>query len=677
MRKSTAVTLGLGYFLLIASAPSVASERLYIVKDSQAAATIVIPQPTPHWTSQAAQWLQAYLQESTGATLSIVTEDQAPTSQTIVSIGHTRLAQEAGIKVDDLDWDGCKLQVKDSTLFLIGRDQEKPLKNPNKGAHGTARAVVTFLEDFCGVRWFLPGPEGDWVPQHQDIAVPTGLNEKAVPAFAFSDGRYPYASKFLGDDLNPAALANNFRVGIAANTGGHTFNWLLPPAEYFPDHPEYFALIDGKRHFNPERPYLCDSNPEIVKILLRGIQEKFDEGYDVVSLGQTDGYMRCQCDRCEALDDYRGVGPNQSWNDFLYSDRQGLRDRPADRLFLLFKKIIDGARLSHPDKKILIMSYGPTTWPSKKISDFGDNSWVELSIQEPEVVEAWSGKTRGMTGYVYWFDIQLPMGLDVHATPKELAEKIRFLHGQGFIGMYHFPETAWGLNGPVYYELGKLMGDPYRDYQELVAEYCHGVFEKAGNTMIAFYETLYADREQILTLNQRRPSRIPKDMTTEEIYLQHYTPQRLQRLEQLLTQSESEADSQRACGWLRLVREEFEFAKRLTLLIQAYRQYQQDATDLNLAEVKLRVDAFNQLRGQIINYEKEYADRWFPGHAHYCNFLTADARLEGAVYYKSWQSRRSAALERGVKGLALGYGGGPGYSYVREPLTLDLSQPPM
>jgi hypothetical protein len=36
-------------------------------------------------------------------------------------------------------------------------------QNPANNAKGTAKAVVTFLEDFCGVRWFLPGPEGAFV----------------------------------------------------------------------------------------------------------------------------------------------------------------------------------------------------------------------------------------------------------------------------------------------------------------------------------------------------------------------------------------------------------------------------------------------------------------------------------------------------------------------------------
>ena len=45
------------------------------------------------------------------------------------------------------------------------------------------------------------------------------------------------------------------------------------------------------------------------------------------------------------------------------------------------------------------------------------------------------------------------------------------------------------------------------------------------------------------------------------------------------------------------------------------------------------------------------------------------------------RERKDKALERGVEGVAIGYGGGlveivNGYSYIREPLTLDFSKEP-
>jgi hypothetical protein len=115
--------------------------------------------------------------------------------------------------------------------------------------------------------WFLPGPNGANVPTHRDLIVDADYDKTFIPPFGFSDGRFPYESGFLpGDATTPASLANNFRVAIAANTGGHTFTWLVPAKIYFDQHPEYFALIGGKRTAAGNQ--LCTSNPEVKQLIL-------------------------------------------------------------------------------------------------------------------------------------------------------------------------------------------------------------------------------------------------------------------------------------------------------------------------------------------------------------------------------------------------------------------------
>jgi len=104
-------------------------------------------------------------------------------------------------------------------------------------ADGNCRAVLTFLEDFCGVRWFLPGPEGEFVPKTADISVPAHLAKTVNPAFA--DGKFPFGSKGKWlDNITPAAIANNFQKGVAVEPGGHSYGHLVPAEGYFKDNPE-------------------------------------------------------------------------------------------------------------------------------------------------------------------------------------------------------------------------------------------------------------------------------------------------------------------------------------------------------------------------------------------------------------------------------------------------------
>ena len=125
-----------------------------------------------------------------------------------------------------------------------------------------------FLEDVVGVRWFLPGPRGQFIPRSLDLSVPRQLDRSFVPAIAFSSGRFPFGSKGQWlENVTPAAIANNYRNGIAATSGGHTY-YAMVPEHHFDEHPEYFALIDGKR--TSDGHHLCSTNPEVKQLLVEG-----------------------------------------------------------------------------------------------------------------------------------------------------------------------------------------------------------------------------------------------------------------------------------------------------------------------------------------------------------------------------------------------------------------------
>jgi len=234
---------------------------LSFVRGGESLCTIVIPDKAPRWTVQAATWLQEYVEKASGAKLTVMPESQTPVAGTIVSIGHTRLAKQAGIGITGLKWDGCKLVVKGNVLYLMGRDNAGTRTHSYVGARGTCRAVIKFLEDHCRVRWFLPGSQGEFVPRATDIFVPRNLNQVFQPAFAYSDGRSVYDRNILDEPgLSISALANNYRKAVKAAPGGHSYYDAVPTEKYFKQHPEYFAQIGGKRN------HLCSSHPDVKRL---------------------------------------------------------------------------------------------------------------------------------------------------------------------------------------------------------------------------------------------------------------------------------------------------------------------------------------------------------------------------------------------------------------------------
>jgi hypothetical protein len=73
---------------------------------------------------------------------------------------------------------------------------------------------------------------------------------------------------FCPEDVTPGAIANNYRNGIAATSGGHSY-YKMVPQELFQEHPEYFAWIDGRR--TAEGHHLCSSNAKVKQLLIEGV----------------------------------------------------------------------------------------------------------------------------------------------------------------------------------------------------------------------------------------------------------------------------------------------------------------------------------------------------------------------------------------------------------------------
>jgi len=641
--------------------------NLDLVKDGKAVATIVIPDNEDAWTKMAAGWIAEYVKRATGADLPIVPESKAPRGA-LIAVGHTKLAEAAGIRTDDLKWDACKLVVKGEALYLLGRDTGTIPPNPKAagesydmhimdrvgdiGAKGTCRAAATFLEDACGVRWLVPAPEGTWVPQRASLSVSRDLSKTVTPVFAYANGRNIYGSPLA----SPAAYANNWRTSILMMTyGGHSYDkWV--PESLFKEHPEYFAMIAGKR--TPTGNHLCTSNPEVRQLLLKGIQNLFDHGYDWVQLGQSDGYSRCECPVCESEDTYGTLRQQagESDEEFYY---KRFRDNPCERLLLAHKWIADECRKSHPDKVVHMLVYGPTIWPSKKFDRFGDNVVVEVTNSDRRVIDAWKDKVGGMTTYEYWLDETLGLGLGCHATPQDAAEIIRSFHDKGVIGMYTGGGGgSWGLQGPTYYVLGKMMGDPGLNEKELVGEYCEGLYGKAAPAMEQFFNVFYSRSDLKLSLGgQPVPERL----------LNLYPPRIVQQLDEILKNAEADADSERARQWVKLTRDEFDYVRTVVNALVAYRAYEALETPELAAIVKKRVEEFNAYRDRVLSYDVAYASRWFPGYGTLFKYLTCSG--DTGVYYQLWEDWRAKVDVKKLAGKPVGYLS----AGVSKPFTLNFS----
>lgn len=235
----------------------------------------------------AAETLRKTLSQITGREQRVRTDD-AKTAAAI-AVGNTVYTPADASALPDGGW---RIVQTGDTLCICGT-----------GTRGLLGGVYAFLRDFCGCRWYAP--EEVVIPTSDTISVPQNVDVTYTPRFeyAFTDWRT------MCDDgiAVPNGLTGN---GCYINGFCHTLSTRYCSREkYFDEHPEYFALHDGKRSPNQ----LCLTNPDTLRIVTEEVFDVLQSGlYDpdadlqIISLTQDDNGDYCECDACKALDDANG-----------------------------------------------------------------------------------------------------------------------------------------------------------------------------------------------------------------------------------------------------------------------------------------------------------------------------------------------------------------------------------
>lgn len=659
---------------ILSGAVSLPIRALDLVREGKARATIAVAEDARFFQHGAARYIRDYLQEATGCRLPILVDTVVPAKGTIISVGHTQLARAAGITTDDLRWDGCRLVVRGRVLYVLGRDVV-PLpacKSVNHlrgaGAQGTARAAGLFVEEHLGVRWFLPTTEGVYVPVVADVTVPDDLNRTFEPTFAYTSlsFRYPHPLD---------SIAMNQREAIKFRSyGGHSWYAHVPVETYFDEHPEYFRQgAGGKR--DPGGEHLCTTNPDVRRIMLAKVRADFDKGYDLVQLGQTDGWRACQCAQCMELDDHT-------------DHRQVSLEKPCNKVWNLHLWIIDECKRSHPDKMLRVMIYGPTWAPPLEWTGLRDNVIGEIAPLTKERLAAWSGKIAGIANWTYWWHANCLDTVFVPATPPRfLQQRFREFRDMGVIGMVGSPQGQWGLGGPSHYVFCKLTGDVDVDVQALVHEYCMTVFGKGGPAMKRFFRILHQRMELTVPFKEMRAGRGADSYPAEEGFAFLYPPKVVARLDRLLRQAESKAQSTRAKNWVQLTRDEFDGVRAVVRMFVLKRAFEVAPTRERLSAVKEAVDEFEAWRERILMLPADYVRKWRPQHNELCAILLTDGRNMTADYNRpdgppsyyryhycsGFTKEEIAAIREGRKsarGRAIG--AGLGNRALNAPITWDF-----
>ena len=511
-----------------------------IARDGKPATVIVLARNPTRPAQLAAKEFAHYVGKITGAELPTVSDD-APLAQSAsnrVLIGESAETRKLGLVNGSFAVQEYLVQTQGHTLILMGRDAEEygPITYEKTGYWpttgdwrtvfflpvGSVYAVHTFLEKYCGVRWYLPGDIGEVCPTQTTLtASDVHLRTRPWTRCRWSSRQiYRDPLKFYGwrqpDERvcipvrDMALWMFRMKMGGSPYACNHAFTRYYE--RFGKTHPEWWK--DGKP--SDQYPHPDYANPELIRQAAQDAIEYFSTGKKYPG-ATADG-------------DYFAIMPNDGKKGLIWSAAgERLRNNDPDRQAgyscgwgseLVFQMVNTAAhivRQKHPDKWITCSAYAGYSLPPKTIAALEPN----VSIQragfldsafappqwkwETENLAAWSKLTPELYVWEYyltqWF--QKFKAFPV-VYPRYVARSMQFLRQIGVRGMFFeasaakLPAAAYSdgaLANPAedllnHYVTWKLLSDPSQDVEQLLQEFYPLFFGPAVPPMKEFFTLL-------------------------------------------------------------------------------------------------------------------------------------------------------------------------------------------
>ena len=459
------------------------------------AASVVLPSAPKPWERTAASELETLLgQAAKDGKVSVDGLDDA-----VFHVGDTELAKAKGL-------DSAVLPEEKWVVRSFGRD----VVLNGGGSHGAIYAVSHFLEDFVGVR-FWNDKDTD-VPEAKALALPA-LDSEGRPAFRYRDiyrsadpakstPRFAILRRLNrnGDAKVPQEWGGEFTYGPPYHC--HTFDRMIPWAEYGKEHPEWFSLWEGKRVGGVEGGQLCLANQEVRALLLRKLRENIAKGDAaakaagvpaprVYELSMNDSSKYCQCEKCMAeVEKYGHSGFHLN----------------------LVDEIADEIAKTRPELYISMLTYLYTEPPPKCGVKPRDNVIVKLCdtrsnqaapLTDPcnreflDFLTSWGGISKNLIIWDYAISFVNPSVFFPFASEFAYADTFRTFRKHNVFGVFiehEYPYTD--MYELKYYLESKLLEDPQQDAIKLVVDFMKRYFGAAGKPIFAARRHLDAIRRE-------------------------------------------------------------------------------------------------------------------------------------------------------------------------------------
>jgi hypothetical protein len=492
---------------------------------------IVIPSSPSAQEQKAATVLQDYLMQISGTALPVISASWPGSSYEII-LGQNERLDALGIAVNfnELGADGFVIKTDSLRLIIAGGNDK-----------GTLFGVYTFLEKYLGCRMYTP--EAKIIPVKDTILLGK-IEDTEIPEIKYRTIHYKasWDEEFVDwHKLNHDAEGERPAWG----TWVHTFNHLVPPEIYFKDHPEYFALRDGKRL--PTQ--LCLSNPDVVKVVIQNLRRQIARHPEARywSVSQNDNRQYCMCDECRALDEKEGAHSGTMLN-FVNQVAAEFPDYMISTLAYEYTR--KAPATIKPLKNVNIMLCSIEVRRDRPIETADDSMCVSF-VKD---VSDW-GRIAG--DIIVWdYVIQFNNLVSPFPNLQVLQPNLQFFTKNGVTAMFEQGNREVGGEFAELrtYLISKLLWDPYANSDTIINDFLKGYYGEAGKHIRQYIDEM---REALISSDQ--PLKIFGSPVEAEV--SYLRPELIARYKQIFDEAEmSVASDPKILERVRIARQPLNFA---------------------------------------------------------------------------------------------------------------------
>lgn len=404
--------------------------EIVLAEHGKAKHPITIAKNASETTRQNAATLAAYLQKMTGASFSIVEGD----GSSGIALG--RQEDFSGLpKTFDAHPSDPKrieeylLYTHPNGLLLVGASDP-----------GAQNAMWDFLGR-QGYRQYFPGPTWEIIPSVPRITA--AYDEVQKPSYImrsvwFSGGTYPERREYYEDWRRKNRQASEFYVNA-----GHSYDGFINRnKQVFAEHPEYYALVDGKRR----GPKLNIANPDLRRLFVEGKLAELRSHPNQMSV---------------SVDPSDGGG----WDESEEAKKVG---SPSNQAVLLANEVAEAIGREFQGRYVGMYAYNfhsepPTIKVNPNVYVLVATRFRGTRLSMKEQMEGWQkqGAILGIRDYLSYAaaNYDVPARSARFAAAPGKARDLKNYHDWGARVYSGESGDNWGINGLLYYSVARLLWD--------------------------------------------------------------------------------------------------------------------------------------------------------------------------------------------------------------------------